>query len=88
VNVKYHPRYCISREDYFLNKIYPGDAVILTEGSEAIHSVNVSEERAFRGFDPPIYVKTYVVFKDSPEDNAMNRFKEYLTEKYAESPKA
>lgn len=88
LEVKYSPRYCISREDYFLNKIYANDAVILTEGSEHIHSIRVREDRGLRGFNPVIYVKTYVVLRESELDGALVRFQDFLTLKYAEDPQA
>jgi len=88
LQVKYSPRYCISREDYFLNKIYANDAVILTEGSEHIHSIRVREDRGLRGFNPEIFVKTYVVFKEPETNDALIRFQDFLTAKYAEDPQA
>jgi hypothetical protein len=88
VKANYSPRYCISREDYFLNKIYSDDAVMLTEGSEAIHSINVRTDRGLRTFNPTIYVKTYVIFKESSENDAINQFRDFLLKKYEEDPRA
>jgi len=89
LQVKYSPRYCISHEDYFLNKIYENDAVILTEGSEHIPSIRVRDDRALRSFNPVIYVKTFVAFRDGEEKNdALESFRNLLVEKYAEDPQA
>jgi hypothetical protein len=87
VKAKYSPRYCISREDYFLNKIHSDDAVMLTEGSEIIHSINVRTDRGLRTFNPPIYVKTYAVFKESSGNDAISQFRDFLLKKYEEDPR-
>jgi DNA-binding transcriptional LysR family regulator len=88
VKANYSPRYCISREDYFLNKIYSDDAVMLTEGSEAIHSINVRMDRGLRTFNPSIYVRTYAIFKESNENDAISQFRDFLLKKYEEDPRA
>jgi DNA-binding transcriptional LysR family regulator len=88
VPFKYSPRYCISKEDFFLNKVYAGDAVLLTAGDEAIHSISVREDRGLRSFNPPIFAKTYLVFKDTDTNDAINRFRDYISAKFEEDPRA
>jgi DNA-binding transcriptional LysR family regulator len=84
----YSPRYCISREDYFLNKIYPNDAVILTEGAEQVHSIRARGDRGLRGFNPPIFVKTFIAFRRTDAGGAIGEFRDYLLRMYEEDPKA
>lgn len=82
----YAPRYCISREDFFLNRVHPGDAVILTEGSDYISAVRVRGERALRQFEPPVYVRTYMCFRESDvtgrPDGALAQFMRFLSERF------
>lgn len=91
MHASYAPRYCISREDFFLNRVYPGDAVILTEGSEHISAVRVRGERGLRSFEPPIYVRTYVCFREQDvegpraDDSAVGAFRSFLEERFAAS---
>ncbi|MDR1422435.1 MAG: LysR family transcriptional regulator [Coriobacteriales bacterium] len=80
--VEYSPRYCTSREDFFLNRIRPKDVVILTMGSEAISSIGVRNERGLRGFNPPVYVDAYIVFRDESHCPALESFREFLVENY------
>ncbi|MDR1185144.1 MAG: LysR family transcriptional regulator [Coriobacteriales bacterium] len=88
VPFKYSPRYCISREDFFLNKVYAGDAVILTAGDEAIHSISVREDRGLRNFNPPIFARMYLVFKNSDTNDAINQFRNYVLAKFEENPRS
>jgi DNA-binding transcriptional LysR family regulator len=88
VKAKYNPRYCISGDDYFLNKIHSDDAVMLIEGSEVIHAINVRTDRGLRTFNPPIYVKTYAAFKESSGNDAIGQFRDFLSKKYEEDPRA
>jgi DNA-binding transcriptional LysR family regulator len=85
---KYSPRYCISKEDFFLNKVYADDAVILTAGDEAIHSISVREDKGLRSFNPPIFARMYLVFKDSDTNDAISRFRDYVLAKFEENPRS
>lgn len=87
VNIKYSPRYWISKEDYFLNKIYPGDAVIQTKGSEASLPISVREDKGIRSFNPPIYATVYLAFEDSGEGGAVNRFRDFIVKKFEDDPR-
>jgi DNA-binding transcriptional LysR family regulator len=88
VNIQYSPRYWISKADFFLNKVYAGDAVLLTAGSETSLPIRVREERGVRGFNPPLYATVYLVFKESDEDTAVNQFKEYVLAQFKKDPRA
>jgi DNA-binding transcriptional LysR family regulator len=88
VKAKYNPRYCISGDDYFLNKIHSDDAVMLIKGSEVIHSINVRTDRSLRTFNPPIYVKTYAAFRESSGNDTLSQFGDFLLKKYKEDPRA
>jgi DNA-binding transcriptional LysR family regulator len=88
IPMKYSPRYCISREDFFLNKIYAGDAVILTAGSEIIHSINIREDKGLRGFNPPIFGRTYLAFREPESNDAVNQFKDFIRDQFEKNPRS
>lgn len=89
VKVRYAPRYCISLEDYYLNKISSNDAIMFTEGSNAIHSIRIREDRIIRPFNPPIYVHTYMAFRKTDLDVPLRKeFVDFLTVRYSADPRA
>ncbi|ACV21380.1 Hca operon transcriptional activator [Slackia heliotrinireducens] len=87
MNIRYVPRYCISREDFFLNKITSNDVVLLTMGSENIHSIAVREDRILRTFEPTIYEHTCIAFRaDKNENSALALFEQFMRDEYARDP--
>ena len=48
------PRFCSSREDFFLNRVRENDVVIFTRGAEDIGAVKVRDERVIVPFSEPI----------------------------------
>lgn len=80
VEVDLSPRYCSSREDFFLNRVTPQDVVILTRGSEDINAIKVRDERVALPFATPMYAYSYIAFPDEGRKEILDAFKEFLVE--------
>jgi DNA-binding transcriptional LysR family regulator len=78
-------RHSDSYEDFFLSKIRRDDVAVFWHGIDrAVSSVRVRRDRALKGFNPPVYTKSYVVFRDNSASPALKLFKEYLSAIYTD----
>lgn len=84
INIDFVPRYCTSREDFFLNQVETEDVVILTKGSENIHSIQARDERVLVPFDPPIFAASYLAFDVTSTNEALHAFVNFIEDKQAE----
>ena len=74
------PRFCSSREDFFLNRVKENDVVLLTQGAEDIGAVKVRDERVMVSFTEPIYVHSYMAFGNNSNET-LNEFKAYVADR-------